>query len=533
MQKSLKKTALIVSIGTSISKFGGLIRQLVIAGIFGIGAAYDAYNYAYILPGFFLILLGGSNGPLHNSIVSILSNKSEPERRYIISSINTVTSIFLAVLALIIFTNAELIINLIGPGLNSETSKIAIFQLKIMAPIVLLSGLIGLGFGALNTAEDFIIPSISPIISSLSLILFIGTYFILKEPNTNDLNYELAGGIILAIGTVAGSFFQWIVQLPKLVKTRLLRLKPNFDLENQGVKEVLRLLIPATLSSGMLQINVFTDLFFASSISGAAAGLSYANFLVQAPLGIISNTLLIPLLPVFSKLKNNKKPFLHKIGQGISISITSMVTLGAIFIALGTPLISLVYERGAFEAQAVNVVKGLLVAYSIGMPVYLCRDLLVRVFYSIGDSKTPFIFSIIGIALNIIFDWILVGAPTKGGLLLPFNLGAIGLVIATMLVNLITCILLIYKLNYIFPDMPIQTWLKDSFKILVIGLISGTIGWGTSQYISWPNGFLGNSSQLIICSGIIILFFILIGNFFHIEEIRNLSKVIRRKLIPF
>ena len=73
MTRSLTRIALTVTLGTALSKIGGLARQLVIAGIFGIGAAYDAYNYAYILPGFFLVLLGGVNGPFHNAIVTVLS----------------------------------------------------------------------------------------------------------------------------------------------------------------------------------------------------------------------------------------------------------------------------------------------------------------------------------------------------------------------------------------------------------------------------------------------------------------------------
>ena len=98
MTRSLKKIALIVSIGTLVSKIGGLARQLVIAGAFGVGAAYDAYNYAYVLPGFFLILLGGINGPFHNAIVTVLSRKSKQEGSYVLAAINTLVSAVLIVI---------------------------------------------------------------------------------------------------------------------------------------------------------------------------------------------------------------------------------------------------------------------------------------------------------------------------------------------------------------------------------------------------------------------------------------------------
>ena len=184
-----------------------------------------------------------------------------------------------------------------------------------------------------------------------------------------------------------GASLQWIIQIPVLIKKRLFKIKFVWDLKHQGVKDVLKVLLPATLSSGMLQINVFTDLFFASGIFGAAAGLDYSNLLVQTPLGLVSNALLIPLLPTFAKLSNpmDKEEFISRLRQGLMLSSASMIALGAVFTTLGAPIVALVYARGAFENNAISLVTGLLIAYGIGMPAYLCRDLLVRVFYALGD----------------------------------------------------------------------------------------------------------------------------------------------------
>ena len=93
MAKTIKKIAFVVTLGTLLSKFGGMARQLVIAGAFGISASYDAYNYAYIIPGFFLILLGGVNGPLHNSMITLLADKNKIESRIFINSINNILTI--------------------------------------------------------------------------------------------------------------------------------------------------------------------------------------------------------------------------------------------------------------------------------------------------------------------------------------------------------------------------------------------------------------------------------------------------------
>ena len=103
MPKSIKEIAFVVSLGTLLSKLVGMARQLVIAGAFGISAAYDAYNYAYIIPGFFLVLLGGINGPLHNSLITLLADKNKVDSRLFINSINNILSLILLTISFFIF----------------------------------------------------------------------------------------------------------------------------------------------------------------------------------------------------------------------------------------------------------------------------------------------------------------------------------------------------------------------------------------------------------------------------------------------
>ena len=218
----------------------------------------------------------------------------------------------------------------------------------------------------------------------------------------------------------------------------------------------------------MLQINVFTDLFFASGIVGAAAGLGYANLLVQTPLGLISNALLVPLLPTFARLTapEDQPQLLARIRQGLMLSTASMVPIGALFIALGTPIVALVYERGAFDSAAAQLVAALLMAYGLGMPAYLGRDVLVRVFYALGDGTTPFRLSLAGIGLNVIFDWLLVGGPTPWGNQSPFNFGASGLVLATVAINVLTCLALLLVLKRRMPAMTLIPWGMDATCVM-------------------------------------------------------------------
>ena len=532
MARSLKGIALVVTLGTLLSKAGGLVRQLVIAAAFGVGAAYDAYNYAYVLPGFLLILLGGINGPFHSAMVSVLSRRPREEGAHILAALNTTVSALLLAVTVLLVLAADPLITLVGPGLSPQLHAIAVVQLQVMAPMAFLAGLIGLGFGSLNAADEFWIPAISPLMSSLALMVGVGFLWWQLGGQIGSPSFAMLGGLVLAAATLVGAFAQWLIQLPALMRQGLARFKLVWDWNHPGVREVWRVMGPATLSSGMLQINVFTDLFFASGIVGAAAGLGYANLLVQTPLGLISNALLVPLLPTFARLTapEDQPQLLARIRQGLMLSTASMVPIGALFIALGTPIVALVYERGAFDSAAAQLVAALLMAYGLGMPAYLGRDVLVRVFYALGDGTTPFRLSLAGIGLNVIFDWVLVGGPTPWGNQSPFNFGASGLVLATVAINVLTCLTLLLVLKRRMPAMTLIPWGIDTTRLLLAGVLTGCIVWGLSLGVDWPLGWFGLLARVGIPSLLGLAFFGLMGSAFGVAEVQEIGTMVLRRM---
>ena len=532
MTRSLKGIAVVVTLGTLLSKVGGLVRQLVIAAAFGVGAAYDAYNYAYVLPGFLLILLGGINGPFHSAMVSVLSRRPRDEGAHILAALNTTVSALLLAVTVLLVLAADPLITLVGPGLSPQLHAIAVVQLQVMAPMALLAGLIGLGFGSLNAADEFWIPAISPLMSSLALMVGVGLLWWQLGGQIGAPSFAMVGGLVLAAATLVGAFAQWLIQLPALIRQGLARFKLVWDWTHPGVREVWRVMGPATLSSGMLQINVFTDLFFASGIVGAAAGLGYATLLVQTPLGLISNALLVPLLPTFARLTavDDQPQLLARIRQGLMLSTASMVPIGALFIALGTPIVALVYERGAFDSSAAQLVAALLMAYGLGMPAYLGRDVLVRVFYALGDGTTPFRMSLAGIGLNVMFDWLLVGGPTPWGNQSPFNFGAPGLVLATVAINVLTCLALLLVLKRRMPAMTLIPWGMDTTRLFFAGGLTGCMVWGLSIGVDWPLGWFGLLARVGIPSLLGLAFFGLMGSAFGVAEVQEIGTMVLRRM---
>ncbi|MEO0406740.1 MAG: murein biosynthesis integral membrane protein MurJ [Cyanobacteria bacterium P01_A01_bin.135] len=527
--RSLVSIAGIVAVATLISKVFGLVRQQAIAAVFGVGPAVDAYNYAYVIPGFLLILLGGINGPFHSAMVSALSKRSREEAGPLVETMTTLVGGLLLVMTLLIFVFAGQLIDLVAPGLGQTTTgleirEIAIAQLQIMAPMALFAGLIGIGFGTLNAADHYWLPSISPLFSSSAVLLGLGILALSLGRDIIAPEYAMVGGLVLAWGTLGGAVLQWLIQVPVQWRAGLGRLRLRFNLRQPGVADVLRVMAPATFSSGMMQINVYTDLFFASFIPQAAAALSYANLLVQTPLGIVSNVILVPLLPVFSRLAgpNQRQELKARIRQGLMLTAITMLPLSALIVTLALPAVRVVYERFAFDQEASRLVTSVLIAYGVGMFVYLGRDVLVRVFYGLGDGATPFRISIANIFLNAVLDYWLVR-----------SYGAPGLVLATVGVNAVSMALLLWLLDRKLNGLPWQEWLRPFTGLIFASVAAGAVSWGTRRLVEGWIGGAGLAQQLmalLLSATLALALFGAIALRLGIPEVQLLAGQVRRKL---
>ncbi|WP_448603053.1 murein biosynthesis integral membrane protein MurJ [Thermoleptolyngbya sp.] len=533
--RSLAGIAGIVAVATLLSKLFGLFRQQAIAAAFGTGPVFGAFNFAYVIPGFLLILLGGINGPFHSAIVSVLSKRKQEEVAPIVEGITTlvVGILLLVTMGLILF--AEPMMTLVAPGLFisaadaaregmspenfatlQQTREIAIQQFKIMAPMAVLAGLVGIGFGTLNAANQYWLPSISPLFSSVTVLLGLGGLAWYLGDRISDPQYAMLGGVVLAGSTLAGALLQWLVQLPAQWKSGLGTLRPRFNFNDPAVREVINVMGPATFSSGMMQINVWTDLFFASFIPNAAAAVSamgYAGLLALTPLGILSNVILVPLLPVFSRLTAPQDwPELKlRIRQGLITTALTMLPISVLMMVLAVPISRVVYERYAFRPEDSLLTATVLMAYSVGMFVYLGRDVLVRVFYALEDSLTPFRISIANIFLNALLDFLLVR---------PY--GAVGLVLATVGVNLISMLIMLAILHRRLQGLPLRQWGGITALLALGSGLAGAVAWAVlrgSEQLLGNQGFGLLLVNLCVAGGAGLLVFALFAMRLRLPEV--------------
>lgn len=453
---SLARVAGIVAIATALSKVLGMVRQLLIAASFGSGTDYSAFGVAYILPGFIFILLGGINGPFHSAMVSVLKKRQGADVAPIVETVSTLVGLVLAVLTIGLMLSADVLVRLLSPGSSPELLQMAATQLRIMAPLAYLSGAIGMGFGTLNAAEHYLLPALSPLISSISVILAI-------------LFFKDAGGVyVLAWGTLAGGILQWLAQIPLQVKLGLGRLRWRLDWSRPEVRTVIGIMIPAVLSSGAVYINVNTDLVFASFLPGdrAIGNLAYAQLLYLTPLGILSNVILVPLMPLYSRLAipTHWPEFRTRIRQGLIVATVTILPAAMLIGVLARPIVQVVYQRGKFTPEIAIEVAALLSAYAIGMVFYLSRDILVRVFYALEDSRTPLLISTFAILFNAAFDYIgiqLIGAP--------------GLPLSTAGVNIVAAFALGTILQRRLGGLPWNSLLWDVGRLAGVTAIAGFV----------------------------------------------------------
>ena len=521
---SVGSIAKLVASATLVSKLFAFVRESVVSAAFGIDSVKNAYDYAYAIPGFLFVLIGGVNGPFHSSLIRVLAKKDKSEAPAIVETVSTLVSILLVAVTILIVIFSGNLIGILGPKLAPEVKQLATLQLRIMAPMALLAGLIGIGFGTLNAVDNYLLPSISPLFSSVVITTGVAAILWKFGEQLNTPQYFSLGAIILAGTTLGGAFLQWLAQLIVQWRAGMGTLKLRFNWHTPGVWDVFKVMIPATLSSGMLYINLNVDQFFVSGIPGAAAGLRIATFIFITPLGIISNAILVPFYPVFSRLaaQENWSELKSRIRQGIFLGALSMLPFTAIFMSLALPIIKLGFERGQFNPEASQFVASLLVVYGFGMFFYMGRDVLIRVFYALGDGETPFKVSIINIFINAILDYFLVK-----------NFGAPGLIMATVGVNIISMTVFIWSLHRRLEGLSLRQWSKGLSGLFIATLLAGIASYGVSQGIERT---IGNGNlfllliELTLSSMMAIAIFSAIAMQLRLPELELLTSSIKQKL---
>lgn len=515
------KAAWLIALVTIASKFMGFVRDMVVANFYGATQVSDAYFYALQIPSLAIIILGGVGGPFHSATVSVFSkilpnfdSKPTEEVNKLYNTFLTITFIVFALFSILAYFFADKIMGLIISAGSPELISLATQHFRLMSPIILIGGIIGIFYGLLVTHKRFILPNLSPMILSIVVIIVIS---LAKNDNT---------GTVLALATTIGAFCQLLLQFPVLRKIGYC-IKPNLSIiNNYQFKNVMELLFPAILSSTMGQITIYIDMFFASTLNeGAWTSVVFANRVFQFPVGILVTAFLVPLFPVFSRLAGEgvekHSEIRNYFNKGVGTLFFVAIPIIILILTLARDGISLVFERGAFSSDAVLMVSEALCFLSFSILPYVFRDSITRVYYAFNDSKTPFLIAMVSIGLKAFLNWLLI---------LKLNMGIAGITLSTTFVTLFNAVflgLLIYKkikLDY-------KTLFINFAKMLSVGGITFVICYYISDIynsITLPK-YVYECVKITLISVICIVTYIVLNLFLKVDYAKDLIiRIIKR-----
>ena len=415
MSKILK-SASILFIATIISKIIGFLRDVVIGYVYGIGTISDSYLMALnIITVAFISLLCVAIQSTYMPIYTDVEGKEGKQKALKFTS-NIINIIFIISLIVVVlgwfFT--EPLVKLFATGFEGEKLKLTMELTRILLFSVGLVCITYILKAYLEIHDYFLVTGLMPLPYNTSIIIAV-------------LLSKAFGVDFLAYGTVFAFFVQMAFLIPFCYKKGF-RYKFNINLFDKNVKQMALAIFPVLIGASAYQINSLVDKNLSSFlVTGSLSALNYAYKLNIFVIGVFVASITTVMYPIFSKLgaqKNLKqlKITLCKSVNGV-ILITMPISVGAFI--LSKPIVKLLFERGAFDETATLITAQILSCYAIGMVASGMRDILVRVFYSLQDTKIPMKNSILCVICNILFNLILIQTMKVSGLALGSSLAAI------------------------------------------------------------------------------------------------------------
>jgi len=424
---SVARNAGVVSAAIMASRVLGLIRDQVFAALFGAGLQYDAFLTAFRIPNLLrdLFAEGALSAAFVTTFSQTLATKGDKEAFLLSNRVATAMMLLLGAVSVAGWIAAPSIVHLLAPGFFDVPGKaeLTTHLTRVMIPFLLFVALAAQAMGILNARHRFGVPALASAFFNVGSIVG-GLFFAFVAGPFLGVG-PIEG---MAYGTLLGGFLQFAVQWPSL---RLIgyRYRPMLSVKDPGVRQVLRLMGPAVIGAAAVQVNVFVNSNFASSIIDPATGmvgngpvswLNYAFRFVQFPIGafgVALSTVTLPLISTAAARKNIPE-FRRTLAHSLTLVFLLCIPSAAGLAVLGEPIVGLIFEHGKFTSFDTAETARALAAYSIGLAGYAAVRVLAPAFYALDDSRTPMLVSLFSIAVNYAMNALLVGPLGHAGLAL-------------------------------------------------------------------------------------------------------------------
>jgi putative peptidoglycan lipid II flippase len=430
--RRLARSTATFTLATGLSRALGLVREIVAAYFFGVSGKINAFTVASQIPSLVRAFVG--DAALSGAFVPVFSEllaKEERSRAWrVASTIFWLVLIGVSLLTAVLILIAPLLILPFGdPGGDPD---LAVQLTRIMLPIVGLLTISGIVVGILNAYDQFTIPALTPVAWNLVIIGSLVVFVPLVDSESAEL-------VVYAVAMVVASLVQLLMPVPWL---RGLdgRLQAVLDWRDPAVKRFFVLMLPVTLTLGLININIFVNMLFASRLVDpelAPAAIEKAFRIYMLPQGMFSVAVVTVLFPTLSRFAAvaNLPSFRATLDGGLRQIAFLLLPSAVVLAVLAQPIVRLLYERGAFTADNTVVVAQCLAAFSLGLMFNGWMLLLARGFYGLQRNWVPTTVALGTVGLNAVLNAIL------------YRVGVWGIPLATSLVNIVGVGLLLWMMR--------------------------------------------------------------------------------------
>ncbi len=397
------KYALLVGAGILLSRIVGLIRQRVFAYYFGTSAAKGAFDAAFKIPNFLQNVFG--EGALSASFIPVyaglLARNDREEAGRVAGAVLSLLVLITSVLVLLGILSTPYLINVIAPGFQGETRELTIRLVKILFPGAGLLVISAWCLGVLNSHKRFFLSYTAPVIWNVAIIAALAGF---------GSRVELpALAVYAAWGSVIGSFLQFAVQLPTVLRL-VQNLRPALDVASAHVRTVLRNFFPVFVSRGVVQISAYVDAMLASFISAEAVGtLSYAQSIYTLPVSLFGMSVSAVELAQMSGATGTAEEVAAKLRLRLDAGLRQIAFLivpsAMAFLALGDVIVGVLYQTGKFTRADSIFVWGILAGSTVGLLASTLGRLYSSTYYALHDTRTPLRFAVVRVFLTTILGY--------------------------------------------------------------------------------------------------------------------------------
>ena len=517
-RRILASAAGLIGLFTLMSRVLGLVREMVVAWIFGAREAADAFYVAFRLPNLLRELT--AEGSMSAGFIPVFSDylatRSRQEARELAHASFTIVCVGLTVISALGLLAAPWLVRLIAPGFVAAPEKfeLTVLLTRIMFPFLLFIGLAALTMGVLNSLKSFHAPALA---SSAFNVVSIAVMLLLLP----WLERPVVG---VAIGVLIGGLAQFAVQWPSLSANGM-DFRWRWAPDHPGLKRMLWLILPTTIGLSVSQINLVVNTLLASLLpDGSVAYLNYAMRLIQFPLGLFGVAVATAMLPTLAAQASLGQRDLFRQTTAFGLRLVFFITLPSMIglIMLRRPIIEVLFQHGAFDARATEGTASALVAYTLGLWAFAGVRVAVQAFYAVQDTKTPVRAAVAAMVINIALN-----------LLLMRPLGHAGLALATSLSSMINFGWLLLLLNRRHGALPMRELARSHAQVAVASLAVAVICWPIGSLAVWgePGAWVAKSCWLALGVGGSVAGFVAVCAWLGSEELSIVWQLVRRKLV--